>query len=218
MRHCDWCGKSLEGKRSHAITCSKLCRQRRARFRVHAAGATAGRGDSIRCAYADPPYPKLARKYYGEDEVDHEWLIQDRLVPNYPDGWALSTSAQALPQVLRLCPEGVRVCSWDRGRRSRPGKTHRAHNVWEPLIVWGGRPYLDGAPVHLLDALRWGGRQHSYPGAQVGMKPAPFCEWMFRQLGLRTGDELDDLYPGSGAVMRAWILYTDPNNPYAPET
>jgi hypothetical protein len=30
---------------------------------------------------------------------------------------------------------------------------------------------------------------------------------MFAQLGARPGDTLDDLYPGSGAVGRAWALY-----------
>jgi hypothetical protein len=39
------------------------------------------------------------------------------------------------------------------------------------------------------------------------MKPPEFAVWMFAQLGARPGDTLDDLYPGSGAVGRAWALY-----------
>jgi hypothetical protein len=32
--------------------------------------------------------------------------------------------------------------------------------------------------------------------------------WAFQQLGARPGDELVDLYPGSGAVSQAWRRYT----------
>ena len=38
----------------------------------------------------------------------------------------------------------------------------------------------------------------------VGMKPPRFAVWMFGQLGARAGDELVDLYPGSGAITEAW--------------
>ncbi len=39
------------------------------------------------------------------------------------------------------------------------------------------------------------------------MKPPQFAVWMFRQLGARGGDELVDLYPGSGAIGVAWRRY-----------
>ncbi|MGO9961708.1 MAG: hypothetical protein ACLP50_38005 [Solirubrobacteraceae bacterium] len=48
----------------------------------------------------------------------------------------------------------------------------------------------------------------SYPGALIGMKPPQFAIWLFAQLGARAGDELVDLYPGSGAVTEAWRRYT----------
>jgi hypothetical protein len=63
-------------------------------------------------------------------------------------------------------------------------------------------------PTEKLDnTLAWGGRQHSHPDALVGMKPAAWCEWVFRMLGAQRGDELVDVFPGSGAVTRAWRLY-----------
>ena len=40
------------------------------------------------------------------------------------------------------------------------------------------------------------------------MKPPQFAVWMFCQLGARLGDELVDLYPGSGAIAEAWRRYT----------
>ena len=207
VRRCDWCLEPMPPtKRRDARTCSKRCRQAQHRFRI--GGAPAGATDRpMRFAYADPPYPGLAAKYYGCAEVDHTELVE-RLASNYPDGWALSTSASALRDVLTLCPTGVRVGAWIKG--SRKGEALRARNAWEPLVVFGGRPRRLSVAEDLDDVLLWGGRQHSHPGALVGMKPAAFCEWMFRQLGATVGDTLDDLFPGSGAIRRAWDLHVLP--------
>jgi hypothetical protein len=40
-----------------------------------------------------------------------------------------------------------------------------------------------------------------------GAKPAAFCWWLFDLLGALPGDDLVDLFPGSGGVARAWGLY-----------
>ncbi len=158
----------------------------------------------MRFAYADPPYPGLARKYYQDLEVNHAELVA-RLGVEFPDGWALSTSAKALPEVLALCPGGVRVCAWVRGPRS--SVAFRARSAWEPVIVAGGRARRIPVSEDLSDALLWGGRQHSHPGALVGMKPAAFCEWVLRLLGVQRGDTLVDIYPGSGVMGRAFQLF-----------
>lgn len=39
----------------------------------------------------------------------------------------------------------------------------------------------------------------------TGVKPDAVCRWIFSLLGMRPGDVLHDLYPGSGAVTRAWV-------------
>lgn len=88
-----------------------------------------------RLAYADPPYPDLAGRYYGDHpdfggEVDHAALVE-QLVEF--DGWALSTSARALPDVLRVCPPGVRVGAWHRGA-AEYARSPYALNAWEPVI------------------------------------------------------------------------------------
>ncbi|MGH2869032.1 MAG: hypothetical protein ACRDNK_15920, partial [Solirubrobacteraceae bacterium] len=168
-------------------------------------GIPAGR--VARFAYADPPYPGKSRYYDERQEVDHQALIAE-LEAGWPDGWALSTSAAALRDVLALCPASVRVCVWR--RRTRPTRSRRALNAWEPLLVVGGRELNASRPQEILDVLDYRGRYDAFPGAMVGMKPPEFAVWLFAQLGARAGDELADLFPGSGAIGRAWGLYTSP--------
>ena len=40
-----------------------------------------------------------------------------------------------------------------------------------------------------------------------GAKPAVFARWVFDLLGAAPGDALDDLFPGSGAITRAWATF-----------
>jgi hypothetical protein len=157
----------------------------------------------MRFAYADPPYPGLAAKYYRLEasfagEVDHAGLIASLEASGY-DGWALSTSAKALRHVLPLCPEGSRVCAWVKpiGASSR---TRGLHNTWEPLIVVRGRELHPGVRDWLRAQPARGG------GSLPGRKPLAFCAWLFDCLGLLPGDTLDDLFPGTGVVGRAWQL------------
>lgn len=159
----------------------------------------------MRFGYADPPYPGLARRYYQHEEVDHAALIAT-LEREHPGGWALSTSSSpGLRVVLPLCPLDVRVCAFVRGeRRSR---AMRPRSAWEALIVRRGRPRLIEPAESCCDVLDWRGRQHSHPGALIGMKPAEFAAWLFRQLGALAGDELVDYFPGSGAIGRAWAMF-----------
>lgn len=209
---CEWCkGPLPEGSRRDRKTCSKRCRQAKHRFEKHIrrAGPT---DQPMNFAYADPPYPGLSRRYYKghEDfggEVDHRELVS-RLTAGGYDGWAISTSAAALRDVWTLCPPETRLCVWVKGPRKT--KSYTALNAFEPVLIWGGRARTVPVVEDLSDVLLWGGRQHSHPGALVGMKSAPFCSWLFDLLGACSGDTLDDFFPGSGVVRRAWELYTSP--------
>jgi hypothetical protein len=138
-------------------------------------------------------------------EVDHPALIA-RLVDEFPDGWALSTSAEALAGVLASCPPAARVAAWFRGERS--GRSYRPLSAWEPVIYCGGRAYLSSLQDRRVDALVHVARPRTTdPRRVVGAKPAAFCWWLFDLLGALPGDELVDLFPGSGGVARAWDLY-----------
>jgi hypothetical protein len=214
-RLCAWCtGPILANARQDSIYCGVVCRKRAWRFRravpassraSRDASRRPGAGFPGRFAYADPPYPGKAGYYAEAEEVDLFELIR-QLEGEYPDGWALSTSAAALREVLPMCPASTRVCVWR--RRTRPGRSKRALSAWEPLLVVGGRELQAERPQEVLDVLDYRGRYDAFPGAMVGMKPPEFAVWMFSQLGAEPGDQLDDLFPGSGAISRAWDLYT----------
>lgn len=168
----------------------------------------------MRFAYADPPYPGQAARLYGDHpdyagEVDHALLVQ-RLVEGYPDGWALSTGAKWLPEVLALCPTDVRVLAWV--KTDAPPFTVRVQYSWEPVILRAGRPY-EGGPRNVRDSLvapsagAMGAGVHREPGHVIGRKPPRFCRWVFNCLGAEPGDTLDDLFPGSGTVGREWAAF-----------
>jgi hypothetical protein len=215
-RDCAWCGGPIPPRaRRDAVCCSVRCRQARHRFN-RAIGAAAGSvadGHPRRLAYADPPYPGNARLYRGHrdyaGEVDHAALI-DRLVTY--DGWALSTSATALPAVLALCPPGVRVAAWHRGHRSTTSRWPL--NAWEPVIYVQARAGDSSTgPTRRIDSLVHGvSAMTTLPDRVIGAKPAAFCRWLFDLLGAAPGDTFDDLFPGSGAVSRAWAAFTTPPN------
>lgn len=194
---CGWCSLDLAATRRDARFCGRKCRQ--SAFRLRRRRTTAARAElPMRCAYADPPYPGLARLYADQPtfggEVDHVALIA-RLMAF--DGWALSTGAYALREILPLCPPEVRVCAWVKpiGVSS---KSHGLHNAWEPLLVMpcrrmppGVRDWLSATPAR-------------FGGSLIGRKPIAFAAFLFDALGIMPGDSLDDLYPGTGIIGRAW--------------
>ena len=201
---CAWCQK-VPVDRPGQRFCGRKCRQaafrlRRRREKLGDAGAGAPPG--LRFCYSDPPYPGLSSKYYRDEpsfagEVDHAALIASLTAAGYA-GWALSTSSKALRDVLPLCPPGARVCAWVKPIGVPPA-TNGIHSTWEPLIVVGGRQRPPGVRDWLsAQPARLGGE------TLMGRKPIAFCAWLFDLLGMVPGDELVDLFPGTGVVGRAW--------------
>ena len=180
-RVCRWCrGPVPDAARSDAVFCSTRCRQAQHRFRRGVGDGPSGpsaSGTPLRLAYADPPYPGLARKYYGDHadyggEVNHAELVAS-LSAEF-DGWALSTSSAALPEVLAVCPPGVRVGAWVRGER--PTRSRGPQTAWEPVVFTGGRLRVDlvgatdpsGSPAAANGSRCPGGRD---AGPRVGRAP-----------------------------------------------
>jgi hypothetical protein len=178
----------------------------------------------MRFAYADPPYPGNAARHYRDHEdyageVDYAELIGE-LERDFPDGWALSCGSQDLRDVLPMCPPdewprartnkwprrrpGVRVCAWTKPFSPMKPRVSVQYG-WEPLILRRGRP----RSIHDGVLNDWCASSPINPrgGGVIGAKPEAFCWWVFRMLGARAGDELVDLFPGSGAVAAAWERY-----------
>jgi|TARA_R110000751_G_C13493596_1_gene449417 hypothetical protein len=148
----------------------------------------------MRFAYADPPYPGMAHRYPENTEVDHAQLIAE-LVDGFPDGWALSTSSVALQQILALCPMDVRVMAWVKPFAVFKQNVNPAY-AWEPVIVQGGRKRTRSQ----LTVRDWVAVNITLRKGVVGAKPEGFCQWLFQVLNVEDGDELVDLYPGTGIV------------------
>jgi len=210
---CAWCGTHLSAQlRKDAKHCSKRCRQAAHRFGRAAVAARAAT-HPLRLAYADPPYPGLAERYYADHpdyagEVDHADLLS-RL--QLFDGWALSTSSLYLPELLSLCVQrdlSVRVASWIRG--ARPGRSLYPRRAWEPIVYSGGRRAPSDALQEATDALVHTSRPRlTDPQRVIGAKPAAFAFWLFRLLGASPDDAFVDLFPGSGGIGRAWEIFSD---------
>lgn len=174
------------------------------------AGADGGRGaaDVVRTealgramniAYADPPYVGQARKHYDYDEVDHAELI-DRLVNEFPDGWALSCSSPSLRSLLPLCPENVRIAAWVKPFCIYKPNVNPAY-AWEPVIFSGGRKRERHQPT----SRDWVSANVTLKRGLVGAKPEGFSLWLFALMGMDPSrDTLHDLFPGTGAVGAAW--------------
>lgn len=159
----------------------------------------------MKVAYADPPYPGCAELYRDHPdyagEVDHLQLVAD--LDEY-DGWLLHTSSVALDRVLSYllyCRiDGYRVMAWVKPFAAFKRNVSVAY-AWEPVLVKPCRkPEVTGRVV-MRD---WIAEPITLQRGLVGAKPEAVCRWAFEVLGMTPDDELVDLFPGTGAVTRAW--------------
>lgn len=160
----------------------------------------------MRIGYADPPYPGQAKKHYGDHpdyggEVDHVDLIH-RLDTQY-DGFVLHTSSVALGQIMTIVHEydvECRVMAWVKPFAAFKRNVPVAY-AWEPVLVKPCRkPVVSGRMV-MRDFLAEG---ITMKRGLSGAKPERVCHWLFECVGAHPDDALDDMFPGSGAVSRAW--------------
>lgn len=156
----------------------------------------------MKIAYADPPYPGQSKRHYGNHpdyagEVDHERLI--RGLNNY-DGWVLHTASTTLSSILPFCPPEARIMAWVKPFAAFKRNVPVAY-AWEPVVVKACRkPVVSGRMV-MRD---WLAEGITMKRGLSGAKPERVCHWLFEVVGAEPTDDLIDLYPGSGAVTRAW--------------
>lgn len=161
----------------------------------------------MKFAYADPPYLGCGKKRYGEHHPDaadyddpetHRQLIR-MLVDTYQDGWALSLSSPSLKTILPMCPDDCRVMAWVKPFCAFKKNVTIAY-AWEPVIVRGGRK----RPRTMPTVRDWVSEVITLKRGLCGAKPEGFCMWIFDVLNIHPTDELVDIFPGSGAVGKAW--------------
>lgn len=168
----------------------------------------------MRFAYADPPYLGCCKLYehrhedpYGcwDDVATHVDLI-GHLTSGYPDGWAMSATSVSLRTLLPLCPPDVRVSPWNKSFCAFKKGVRPAY-AWEPVIWRGGRNPGFGHPHAPPEK---GGKQTTPKDFIVcpitlkkgltGAKPEKVCSWILDLLNVQDGDDVIDLFPGTGAM------------------
>jgi len=156
----------------------------------------------MRIAIADPPYWNCSHLYRGHPdyagEVNHAALI-DRLEGEF-DGWVLHSSSVAIPHLAPLLPAGVRWMSWVKPFAAFKRNVPVAY-AWEPVIVKAARKPIVRGMVVMRD---WIACPITMQRGLTGAKPEAVCHWSFEVVGAQLGDELCDLFPGTGAVTKAW--------------
>lgn len=175
-------------------------------------------GWEMRFAYADPPYIGQAKRHYSHDplcaEVDHEQLIE-KLYREFPDGWALSASSTSLHEIIAILRhfhsifferDFPRIAVWCKSFGAFKRNVRPAY-MWEPVIFYGGRnptngfshkpPEKNGAQTTPKDFIV---EPITLQKGLVGAKPEKVCRWILQLLNAQPGDEVVDLYPGTGIM------------------
>lgn len=168
----------------------------------------------MRFAYADCPYLgccKLYDHFHGDDgrcwdDIDTHRRLIARLETEFPDGWALSASSPSLRHLLPLCPDDIRVAAWVKPFCAFKRGVRPCY-AWEPVLFRGGRNKNHPPPIK-------GGKQTTpkdfiaesitLKKGLTGAKPPKVCAWIFDLLNARPGDDLVDLFPGTGIVSTTW--------------
>jgi hypothetical protein len=159
-----------------------------------------------RLAYADPPYLGCCGRYghrhdepWGcwDDPATHEALI--RHLSEF-DGWAMSGTSGSLRTLLPMLPDDVRVAAWVKPWCSF--KTANPAYAWEPVLFRSARGWKDRGGRTVLTVRDWLAESVTLRKPVIGAKPERFCRWVLDLMGHEDGDELVDIFPGSGVMDR----------------
>ena len=144
-----------------------------------------------------------AKRHYACEEIDHASLIAQSM-KDFPDGWVLAASSPSLRIILRMCPPDVRIAAWVKpfcafsaacgqlimgasslrgGRNPSNGFRRDSAAEWKA----GNAKDFIAEPITLRKRL-------------VGAKPQKVCRWILELLNAKPGDEIIDLFPGTGIM------------------
>jgi hypothetical protein len=173
----------------------------------------------MKFAYADPVYLGCSKLYpehpnsaAWDDPEMHRTLI-NMLCLACPDGWAMSLSTPSLRVILPMCPPEARIGSWVKTFCAFK-KGVRPCYAWEPVIFYRGRnknhppPEKGGKQTTPKDFLLDDSGDTAFAGpitlkkGLTGAKSEKFCEWVLDLLNVLPGDEVVDVFPGTGVMGR----------------
>jgi hypothetical protein len=180
----------------------------------------------MKLCIADPPYLGRAVRWYGaggcgygngEGQADnhsdaHLWDMPEthinlvkELQDNY-DGWAIAMTVHSLSTYMQAVEtnsrNGIRVMSWVKPSAVPSG--NRIRNTWEPVLVQvpdSRKNYKSGKSMQ--DVLKADPLRRNF----VGAKPEAWTHWVLDAMGYQDGDEVIDMFEGSGAVNNAIQSY-----------
>lgn len=161
----------------------------------------------MRLAYADPPYPGQAKLY--RDHPDYAGEVDLGLLCDWLldfDGFVLHTSSVALYDVetaMRVAHKDTyRVMAWVKPFAAFKRNVSVAY-AWEPVLVKPVRKPTVRKEMGFTYR-DWLAESITLKRGLTGAKPEKVCHWLFEAAGAEPQDTLYDLYPGTGAVTRAW--------------
>lgn len=163
----------------------------------------------MKLAHADPPYLGCGKLYAEHHPDAMDWddpethvSLVERLQGEF-DGWVLHASATPESMALYaplVIKTGARWCSWVKGFAAFKRNVSVAY-AWEPVIIKAARkPVVSKRQVNR----DWINESITLRRGLTGAKPEAVCHWAFELLGARPDDDLHDLFPGTGAVTKAW--------------
>lgn len=162
--------------------------------------ATRWYGEGPRAA-SDAPRADIHPDAGKWDDLSAHRELLLHMVQNY-DGWAIATTPDGLGAYHPL-PINAQIMAWHRPT-AMPGGG-RLIERWEPVIVYipeerRTREGMRVSNVLTANAPSARGRGRSF----VGSKPPAWTRWVLDALGYDpASDQIDDLFPGSGAVAAA---------------
>ena len=99
--------------------------------------------------------------------------------------------------------EGARWMSWVKGFAAFKKNVSVAY-AWEPVIVKPARKPVVSKRLVMRD---WIQESITLRKGLTGAKPEAVCHWAFEMVGAHPDDDLVDIYPGTGAVTKAWATW-----------
>lgn len=159
----------------------------------------------MKIGYADPPYIGCAHLYADHPdyagEVDHPALV-DRLQADF-DGWVLHAGAHNDSETILaplMAKVGARKCVWVKPFAAFKRNVPVAY-AWEPVYIMAARKPVVSKRLVMRD---WIDCPITMRKGLTGAKPEKVCHWAFEIAAARPDDDLEDLFPGTGAVAEAW--------------